>query len=122
MPASDTKAKLRCEAPGCDGAYSSPSNLKRHINSKHRQAVQMSCGKSFPNHQSNIKRHKEICGCTVLVQPLVPAGGTDPGVPTTAATTNTMTTLAIDDTLDMMLNDFKDAYYPVDNNLFGPFQ
>ncbi|KAK1509637.1 hypothetical protein CTAM01_01760 [Colletotrichum tamarilloi] len=121
MPAADTKAKLRCEAPGCVRAYSSPSNLKRHINSKHRQAVQMSCGKSFPNHQSNIKRHKKTCGCTVLVQPLVPAGGTDPGIPTTA-TANTMTTPTFDDTFDLILNDLKDAYHPVDNNLFGQFQ
>ncbi|KAK1535332.1 hypothetical protein CPAR01_08874 [Colletotrichum paranaense] len=111
MPATDTKAKLRCEAPGCEHrAYSNASNLKRHIRSKHGRAVQMSCGKSFPSHQSNIKRHKITCGCDVVVQ-----------TPMTA-TTNTMTTPTFDDTFDLILDDLKDAYYPVDNNLFGSFQ
>ncbi|KAK7436163.1 hypothetical protein CaCOL14_009931 [Colletotrichum acutatum] len=120
MPATGTKAKLRCEASGCDRAYSSPSNLKRHVNSKHRKAVQMSCGKSFPNHQSNIKRHKDTCGCEVLVQSPFPAEGTCLGTPM-AATTDTMTAPTFDD-LDMMLNDFNNANYPVEDNLFGPFQ
>ncbi|KAG7051828.1 hypothetical protein JMJ77_0002444 [Colletotrichum scovillei] len=120
MPATGTKAKLRCEASGCEHrTYSSLSNLKRHINSKHKQAVQMSCGKFFSNHQSNIKRHKNTCGCEILVQSPVPAGGTDLGTPMTAITTMTASTY---DDLDMMLNDFNNGYDAVENNLFGSFQ
>ncbi|KAK1674503.1 hypothetical protein BDP55DRAFT_632948 [Colletotrichum godetiae] len=123
MPTADAKARLRCEAPGCEHrTYSSPSNLKRHINSKHNQAIQMSCGKSLPNHQSNIKRHKDACGCTVLDQPLVPAVGNGVGTPTMHTTTNNATmTSTFEDVLDMMLNEFNNAYPPMDNNFFGPF-
>ncbi|KAK1525384.1 hypothetical protein CABS01_00473 [Colletotrichum abscissum] len=69
MPVVGTEAKARCEAPGCNRTYANHSNLNRHIKANHSQAVEMSCGKSFPNHPWNIKRHKDSCGCVVLVPP-----------------------------------------------------
>ncbi|KAK1637267.1 hypothetical protein BDP81DRAFT_427067 [Colletotrichum phormii] len=86
MPVAGNKkaTKSRCQEPGCDRTFSSPSNLTRHINSKHREAVHMSCGKHFPNHKSNIKRHQETCGCEVLVQPTIPAGENDFGLDDTS--------------------------------------
>ncbi|KAK1637268.1 hypothetical protein BDP81DRAFT_393945 [Colletotrichum phormii] len=120
MPTAGTDAGLRCEVPGCKHGriYASPSYLKRHIKSKHYQAVQMSCGKSLPNHRSNIERHKRKCGCEILVQPLVPAGGYGIGTPM-SATTNIAMTPTFDDTFDMVFNHFNNAYYPVDGSSLG---
>lgn len=118
MSSVDSKTKSRCGAPGCENrTYSSPSNLKRHIKAKHNQAVEMLCGKSFPNHPSNIKRHMDSCGCVVQVQPLLPAVGHGVGM---TNTTNTTTTLTFDVT-HMILNDFNNECYSVDSIYFGPF-
>lgn len=62
-----------CQELGCDRpAFSTRSNLNRHIQSKYRSGVPMSCGKILQNHTSNIKRHQKSCGktCMPLNQPL----------------------------------------------------
>lgn len=120
MSTAKAKAKLRCEAPGCEQrAYSNLSNLKRHTNSKHSQAVQMSCGKSFPNHPSNLKRHMETCGCATLNQPPVLAGRDGADV-STSATTSTLVMPTFDDSLYSMGN-FNDTYYTSNFASFGLF-
>ncbi|KAK1714106.1 uncharacterized protein BDZ83DRAFT_734547 [Colletotrichum acutatum] len=66
---------------------------------------------------SNIKRHKDTCGCVVLVQPPVPAVGHGVGTDNTADTTTTPTF----DVTHMMLNGFNMEYYPADLIFYGPY-
>ncbi|KAK1466878.1 hypothetical protein CMEL01_10871 [Colletotrichum melonis] len=119
MPAAGTKEKLRCEAPGCARTYSNPYNLKRHVDTKHSPSVLMTCGKSLPNHKSNMKRHRVTCGCAARVQPSDSAGGNGTDTPTTA-TTNATGTPVFDDPFYMFI-DFNNAYGSMNGNPSGPF-
>ncbi|KAK0370999.1 hypothetical protein CLIM01_11649 [Colletotrichum limetticola] len=120
MSAADSKTKSRCEVFGCENrTYSSPSNLKRHVKANHNQAVQVSCGKCFPNHLPKIKRHKDACGCVVLVEPLIPDVGHGVGTPGMSTTANT-TTMPTFDVTHVMLDNCNNEYYPVGSISFGP--
>ncbi|KAK1466876.1 hypothetical protein CMEL01_10869 [Colletotrichum melonis] len=71
MPATWNRASsnLRCEEAGCESkTYSTPSNLARHIQSKHGEPVQMPCGIIRQDHRSNSRRHQFGCsGCRAIL-------------------------------------------------------
>lgn len=82
----------------------------------------MSCGKSFPNHPSNLKRHMETCGCAILNQPPVLAGRDGAGVPMSAtASASAMVTPTFDDLLHS-IGSFNYAYYTSNDVSFGLFE
>ncbi|KAK1457586.1 hypothetical protein CCUS01_09700 [Colletotrichum cuscutae] len=94
MPVARAEAPSRfyCKEPSRDRTFSTQSNLKRHIQSKHGTPVQMPCGKDLPNHTSNTMRHQKSCGkCfAVLSQhsaPRDPNGTESPPISITHAAT-----------------------------------
>ncbi|KAK0371001.1 hypothetical protein CLIM01_11651 [Colletotrichum limetticola] len=77
MPTTVVENSLQCTEPGCKlRVFSTPSNLKRHKQSKHGSRVKMPCGRDQQNHKSNIRRHQKSChGCRqALGQLLAPYG------------------------------------------------
>ncbi|KXH35812.1 hypothetical protein CSIM01_00526 [Colletotrichum simmondsii] len=64
-----TPSGFRCEEAGCENrAYSTASNLARHIQSMHGEPVQMPCGMIRQDHPSNSQRHQLGCsGCRVIL-------------------------------------------------------
>ncbi|KAK1536837.1 uncharacterized protein CCOS01_02157 [Colletotrichum costaricense] len=108
VPGYAVPSKFRCEKPGCElTTFTTRSNLNRHNYSKHGTAIRMSCGKPFPNHKSNIKRHQKSCArsCTALDQPSSPAAQTSFGSPT-SATTGAAETRDFDFTLEFHPGEF----------------
>ncbi|EQB51180.1 hypothetical protein CGLO_09303 [Colletotrichum gloeosporioides Cg-14] len=55
-------AFFKCNESSCHAKYfSTSSNLKRHMRSKHGPKVRMACGEERQNHSSNKKRHQSSC-------------------------------------------------------------
>ncbi|KAJ3941725.1 uncharacterized protein N0V96_008439 [Colletotrichum fioriniae] len=95
--------KFRCEKSGCElTKFTTRSNLKRHTQSKHGTAIRLSCGKTLPNHKSNIKRHQKSCGKSCMAQLSAPTEQVGFGSPTSATTGATETTNF----------DFNHGFYP----------
>ncbi|KAK1536838.1 uncharacterized protein CCOS01_02158 [Colletotrichum costaricense] len=70
-----SSSQLKCKEHGCGTkTYSTQSNLRRHVRSKHGEPVLMSCGRLLPKHTSNIKRHRDKCKgcCQALVMTSTP--------------------------------------------------
>lgn len=64
MPPARNRApsNFRCEEVGCESrTYSTPSNLARHIQSKHGEPAHMPCGIIRQDHPSNSRRHQLGC-------------------------------------------------------------
>ncbi|KXH61316.1 hypothetical protein CSAL01_09047 [Colletotrichum salicis] len=117
-------SKLRCEKPGCElTTFTTRSNLNRHNHSKHGTAVHMSCGKTLPNHKSNIKRHQKSCvkSCTALGQPSTPDAHIGFGSPTSATTGTTETTDFVS-THNFHSGEFDDMNFLMGDYTFEPLQ
>ncbi|KAK0371000.1 hypothetical protein CLIM01_11650 [Colletotrichum limetticola] len=100
--------KLCCGKPGCElTTFTTRANLKRHTQSKHGTAIKLSCGKTLPNHKSNIKRHQKSCKtlCTALDQ--LSTSTQQVGFGSVTSTTTSATR-----TVDF---DFNHGFYPVES-------
>ncbi|KAH9243798.1 hypothetical protein K456DRAFT_29038 [Colletotrichum gloeosporioides 23] len=60
--ASSNPTFFECKEPNCHSKrFTTSSNLKRHMRSKHGPKVRMACGEERQNHSSNKKRHQSSC-------------------------------------------------------------
>ncbi|KAK1842227.1 hypothetical protein CCHR01_15135 [Colletotrichum chrysophilum] len=53
---------FKCKEQNCHSKhFTTSSNLKRHMRSKHGPKVRMACGEERQNHSSNKKHHQSSC-------------------------------------------------------------